>query len=201
MLPLYPQYSCSTVASVFDAVASYLKTIREIPQIRLNKDYFNHSAYIAALAHSVTRHWKTHGQADKLLLSFHGIPQRYVKEGDPYREQCFTTAKLLAQKLALHESQWQVCFQSRFGREEWLTPYADKLLAELPAQGVKSVDVICPAFATDCLETLEEISIGAKETFLAAGGSDYRFIPCLNDDELHIELLRQLIQEQALSWV
>ncbi|MGR3971216.1 ferrochelatase [Shewanella sp. 1180_01] len=200
VLPLYPQYSCSTVASVFDAVANYLKTVRDIPQVRFNKDYFDHDAYIAALAHSVTRHWKTHGQADKLLLSFHGIPLRYVKEGDPYREQCFVTAKLLAQKLELSESQWQVCFQSRFGREEWLTPYADQLLAELPAQGIKSVDVICPAFATDCLETLEEISIGAKETFLDAGGSDYRFIPCLNDDELHIELLRQLIQEQAVSW-
>jgi ferrochelatase len=148
----------------------------------------------------VTRHWRTYGQADRLLLSFHGIPLRYVREGDPYREQCFATAKLLAQKLELSKSQWQVCFQSRFGREEWLTPYADELLAELPALGIKSVDVICPAFATDCLETLEEISIGGKETFLHAGGREYRFIPCLNDEEQHIELLRQLIQQQAVSW-
>ncbi|CAD6367117.1 ferrochelatase [Shewanella putrefaciens] len=200
VLPLYPQYSCSTVASVFDAVASYLKTVRDMPELRFNKHYFDHEAYIAALAHSVKRHWKTYGQADKLLLSFHGIPLRYVKEGDPYREQCLVTAKLLAQKLELNETQWQVCFQSRFGREEWLTPYADELLAKLPSQGIKSVDVICPAFATDCLETLEEISIGGKETFLHAGGETYRFIPCLNDDEMHIELLRQLVQEQAHSW-
>ncbi|MGL4446422.1 MAG: ferrochelatase [Shewanella sp.] len=201
ILPLYPQYSCSTVASVFDAVAQYLTGVRDIPELRFNKQYFDHEAYIAALAHSVTRHWKTHGQADKLLLSFHGIPLRYVKEGDPYREQCLTTAKLLAHKLALSDSQWQVCFQSRFGREEWLTPYADELLAELPAQGVHSVDVICPAFATDCLETLEEISVGGQETFLHAGGQRYRFIPCLNDDELHIELLRQLVQEQVSAWI
>lgn len=200
VLPLYPQYSCSTVASVFDAVASYAKTVRDIPQLRFNKQYFDHEAYIVALAHSIRRHWKTYGQADKLLLSFHGIPLRYASEGDPYPEQCFATAKLLAQKLALTDSQWQVCFQSRFGREEWLTPYADQLLAELPAQGVKHVDVICPAFATDCLETLEEISIGGKETFLDAGGETYRFIPCLNDDELHIELLRQLVQDQAQCW-
>lgn len=201
VLPLYPQYSCSTVASVFDAVASYLKTVRDIPEIRFNKHYFDHDAYINALAHSVRRHWQSHGQADTLLLSFHGIPQRYVNEGDPYRQQCLTTAKLLAKQLQLTDAQWQVCFQSRFGREEWLTPYADELLAKLPTTGVKSVDVICPAFASDCLETLEEISLGGKETFLQAGGEQYHFIPCLNDDELHIELLRQIIQQQALTWV
>ncbi|MEJ6521120.1 ferrochelatase [Shewanella bicestrii] len=201
VLPLYPQYSCSTVASVFDAVAQYFTQVRDIPELRFSKQYFDHDAYIAALAHSVKRHWKTHGQADKLILSFHGIPLRYATEGDPYPEQCRATAKLLAQALELTDGQWQVCFQSRFGKEEWLTPYADELLADLPRQGVKSVDVICPAFATDCLETLEEISIGGKETFLHAGGEVYHFIPCLNDDELHIELLRQLVQQQAQPWI
>ncbi|QYJ80618.1 ferrochelatase [Shewanella acanthi] len=200
VLPLYPQYSCSTVASVFDAVANYCTQVRDIPELRFSKQYFDHSAYIEALAQSVRRHWKLNGQAQKLILSFHGIPLRYATEGDPYPQQCFATAKLLAQTLGLDDDQWQVCFQSRFGKEEWLTPYADELLGQLPAKGVKSVDVICPAFATDCLETLEEISIGGAETFLHAGGEKYQFIPCLNDDELHIELLRQLVQEQAQSW-
>jgi len=201
VLPLYPQYSCSTVAPVFDAIAAEFKDWRDIPETRFNKEYYQDPAYIEALASSVRAHWNEHGQADVLLMSFHGVPVRYVNEGDPYQAQCQATALLLAQALGLKDEQWKLCFQSQFGKEEWLTPYTDKLLESLPGKGVKSVDIMCPAFAADCLETLEEISIGGKESFIESGGESYRFIPCLNDNEPHIELLAKLVTEQASKWV
>ncbi|WP_185826796.1 ferrochelatase [Shewanella canadensis] len=201
VLPLYPQYSCSTVAPVFDAIAAEFKGWRDIPETRFNKEYYQDPTYIQALASSVKSHWKQHGQADVLLMSFHGVPVRYVNEGDPYQAQCQATALLLAQALGLKDEQWKLCFQSQFGKEEWLTPYTDKLLESLPEKGVKSVDIMCPAFAADCLETLEEISIGGKESFIESGGERYRFIPCLNDNDPHIELLAKLITEQASQWV
>ena len=134
-------------------------------------------------------------------MSFHGVPLRYVTEGDPYQAQCQQTAQLLAEALGLSESQWRLCFQSKFGKEEWLTPATDALLESLPSQGVKRVDILCPAFAVDCLETLEEISIGGKESFIEAGGEAYHFIPCLNDDEAHMQLLADLVTEQAAGWL
>ncbi|ABV37453.1 Ferrochelatase [Shewanella sediminis HAW-EB3] len=201
VLPLYPQYSCSTVAPVFDAIAAEFKGWRDIPETRFNKEYYQDPTYIEALASSVKSHWNEHGQADVLLMSFHGVPVRYVNEGDPYQAQCQATALLLAQALGLKDEQWKLCFQSQFGKEEWLTPYTDKLLESLPEKGVKSVDIMCPAFAADCLETLEEISIGGKESFIESGGESYRFIPCLNDNEPHIELLAKLVTEQAAQWV
>jgi len=201
VLPLYPQYSCSTVAPVFDAIAAEFKGWRDIPETRFNKEYYQDPTYIQALASSVKSHWKEHGQADVLLMSFHGVPERYVNEGDPYQTQCQATAFLLAQALGLKDEQWRLCFQSQFGKEEWLTPYTDNLLESLPKDGVKSVDIMCPAFAADCLETLEEISIGGKESFIESGGESYRFIPCLNDNETHIELLAKLVTEQASQWV
>jgi len=201
VLPLYPQYSCSTVAPVFDGIAAEFKGWRDIPETRFNKEYYQDPTYIQALASSVKSHWKEHGQADVLLMSFHGVPVRYVNEGDPYQTQCQATAFLLAQALGLKDEQWRLCFQSQFGKEEWLTPYTDKLLESLPKDGVKSVDIMCPAFAADCLETLEEISIGGKESFIESGGESYRFIPCLNDNETHIELLAKLVTEQASQWV
>jgi len=201
VLPLYPQYSCSTVAPVFDGIAAEFKGWRDIPETRFNKEYYQDPTYIQALASSVKSHWKEHGQADVLLMSFHGVPVRYVNEGDPYQTQCQATAFLLAQALGLKDEQWRLCFQSQFGKEEWLMPYTDKLLESLPKDGVKSVDIMCPAFAADCLETLEEISIGGKESFIESGGESYRFIPCLNDNETHIELLAKLVTEQASQWV
>ncbi|MXR67608.1 ferrochelatase [Shewanella sp. JBTF-M18] len=201
VLPLYPQYSCSTVAPVFDAIASDYKQRRNYPETRFSKEYFNHPAYIAALADSVRRHWQEKGRGDCLLMSFHGVPLRYVTEGDPYQAQCQHTAQLLAEALGLSESQWRLCFQSKFGKEEWLTPATDALLESLPSQGVKRVDILCPAFAVDCLETLEEISIGGKESFIEAGGEAYHFIPCLNDDEAHMQLLADLVTEQAAGWL
>jgi len=201
VLPLYPQYSCSTVAPVFDAIAAEFKSWRDIPETRFNKAYYQDPTYIQALAASVRSHWQQHGQADVLLMSFHGVPVRYVNEGDPYQAQCQATALLLAQTLGLKDEQWKLCFQSQFGKEEWLTPSTDKLLGSLPEKGVKSVDIMCPAFAADCLETLEEISIGGKESFIESGGDCYRFIPCLNDNEPHIKLLAKLVSEQASQWV
>lgn len=201
VLPLYPQYSCSTVAPVFDAMAQIYKARRNYPETRFNKEYYQHPSYISALAASVRRHWAQHGRGQCLLMSFHGVPLRYISEGDPYQQQCETTAKLLAQALDLDESQWRLCFQSKFGREEWLTPATDSLLESLPALDVRSVDIICPAFAVDCLETLEEIAIGGKESFIEAGGERYRFIACLNDDEAQIQLLQQLVVEQAGGWL
>ncbi|ABO24095.1 ferrochelatase [Shewanella loihica] len=201
VLPLYPQYSCSTVAPVFDAIASDYKGRRNYPETRFSKEYFEHPAYIAALAGSVRRHWQDKGQGDCLLMSFHGVPLRYVTEGDPYQRQCQRTAELLAAALGLTESQWRLCFQSKFGKEEWLTPATDALLESLPGKGVKRVDILCPAFAVDCLETLEEISIGGKESFIEAGGEDYHFIPCLNEDEAHMQLLADLVDQQAAGWL
>ncbi|TVP12735.1 ferrochelatase [Shewanella sp. KCT] len=201
VLPLYPQYSCSTVAPVFDAIASDYKGRRNYPETRFSKEYFEHPAYIAALADSVRRHWQDKDQGDCLLMSFHGVPLRYVTEGDPYQRQCQRTAALLAEALGLTESQWRLCFQSKFGKEEWLTPATDALLESLPGQGIKRVDILCPAFAVDCLETLEEISIGGKESFIEAGGEAYHFIPCLNEDEAHMQLLADLVDEQAAGWL
>ncbi|WP_318963317.1 ferrochelatase [Shewanella colwelliana] len=201
VLPLYPQYSSSTVAPVFDAVAACYKTRRNYPETRFSKEYYQHPLYIEALAQSVRAHWQQHGQSQCLLMSFHGVPVRYVTEGDPYQQQCETTAILLAQALGLEASQWRLCFQSKFGKEEWLTPATDSLLESLPKQGIKSVDIMCPAFAADCLETLEEISIAGKESFIDAGGHSYRFIDCLNDEPAHIALLKSLVIEQAGHWL
>ncbi|EDP99800.1 ferrochelatase [Shewanella benthica] len=200
VLPLYPQYSCSTVAAVSDAIATEYKGWREVPETRINKEYYQHPGYILALASSVKAHWERHGQADKLLMSFHGIPVRYVTEGDPYQGHCEKTSELLAKALGLNRDQWQLCYQSIFGKEEWLTPQTDKTLTSLPTQGVKSVDIISPAFAADCLETLEELSIGGKERFIAAGGERYEFIPCLNTDPAHIALLVELVKQQSQGW-
>ncbi|WOT06429.1 ferrochelatase [Shewanella youngdeokensis] len=200
VLPLYAQYSCSTVAPVFDAIGDLNKTKRDFPELRINKDYFDHPDYISALADSVKQHWQSKGRGEVLLMSFHGVPVRYVTEGDPYQKQCQTTAELVAQSLGLTTDQWRICFQSQFGKEEWLTPATDMLLEALPAEGVKSVDIMCPAFSSDCLETLEEISQEGKASFIAAGGERYEFIGCLNDSEAHISLLTEITKQQTLGW-
>ncbi|MGS0690396.1 ferrochelatase [Shewanella sp. 0m-4] len=200
VLPLYAQYSCSTVAPVYDALAELLKAERNIPEMRMNKQYFDHPAYIQALAQSVKNHWQAKGQAEVLLMSFHGVPLRYVTEGDPYQQQCQRTAELLAEQLELTAEQWRVCFQSQFGKEQWISPATDQLLEDLPKQGIKSVDIMCPAFSCDCLETLEEIAEEGKEAFLSAGGERYEFIACLNDSEQHIQLLAQIVQKQTQGW-
>jgi ferrochelatase len=200
ILPLYPQYSATTTASTFDAVADVLKRWRWLPALRMVDHYHDHPFYIRALAASIQAHWKRHGRSERLLFSFHGIPKRYLEAGDPYHCECRKTARLVAEALRLPEGSWQVSFQSRVGREEWLKPYTDQVLAKWPAQGVKSVDVVCPGFSADCLETLEEIAEENREVFLSAGGESYRYIPALNDSPSHIELLADLALANGQGW-
>ncbi|MBW8192176.1 ferrochelatase [Neiella marina] len=200
VLPLYPQYSATTTGSVLDAVAKALADIRHVPEVRMVHDYYQHPLYINALAGSVKSHWQQHGQADKLLMSFHGIPQRYARLGDPYPTHCEATAKGVADALGLADDQWQLTYQSRFGKEPWLQPYTDETLEQLPKQGVKSLDIMCPAFAADCLETLEEIAVENRDVFMDAGGERYQYIHALNESPCHIKLLAQLVADQLTGW-
>lgn len=193
VLPLYPQYSSTTTASVHDSVVNEFKRWKYIPGFAFISDYCRHEAYIAALAESIQRAEKEH-PGEILLMSFHGLPEQLSKWGDPYALQCHATAALLAEKSGLETGQWQVVFQSRFGKAEWLKPYCVDTLMALPKQGIKNINVICPGFAVDCLETLEEIAITNKEIFLAAGGSSYHYIPALNDTPLHAQVLADIIK-------
>ncbi len=195
VLPLYPQNSCSTTGSSFDAVAAAMQQHRFVPPQHFIADYHDHPLYIKALAASVREAWQQHAQPQKLVISFHGTPVRFRDEGDVYYEQCQNTARLLAEALELNEEQWLLSFQSRFGKEEWLQPYTDTTLQGLPAQGVNSIDVICPGFSADCLETLEEIAEENRDYFVEAGGSDFHYIAALNANLSHIELLASLLGE------
>mgnify|MGYP001807215922 FL=1 len=198
ILPLYPQYSSSTTASIYDAVANVVKSWRNLPALHIVRDYHLNEGYLNALAASISEHWTKQGRAEQLLISFHGTPERYRQAGDPYAEQCFATATALAETLKLSQDDWQVTFQSRFGRAAWLQPYTDKILVQLANQGVRSVDVICPGFSADCLETLEEIEIQNREIFLRSGGEQFHYIPCLNDRQDHVLALGSIV-EQALA--
>lgn len=189
ILPLYPQYSVSTTAPIFDQVAQYVKGQFDFPAINFIHDYHDHPLYIAALVNSIKKQWAKTKQSELLVFSFHGIPKRYVTLGDPYQKHALKTAELVVKALGLTQEQYAVCYQSRIGKEEWLTPYLDKSLQEFGKSGVKSIDIISPAFACDCLETLEELAIENKQLFLDNGGEQYHYIPCLNDSDEHIELL------------
>ena len=199
-VPLYPQYSTTTTAAAFDQLE---RTLTKTPDLNIRSvtAYFDHPIYIQALAQTIEEHWQTNGKAQKLLISFHGIPQRYANNGDPYPQHCEVTAKLLAQRLNLAVDQWQICYQSRFGKEPWLMPYTDEVLQNLAAQGVEDVQIICPAFAADCLETLEEIAVECATQFKAAGGKKFSYIPALNATAQHIYLLADLIDELLSDWV
>ena len=201
VLPLYPQYSAATTASIFDAVTAELQSWRLIPETRFINHYHDHCGYIDALAHSVKNHWQVHGQPDQLLMSFHGVPKRYLINGDPYHCECHKTSRLLAEKLGLNKSQYRVTFQSIFGREEWLKPYTMDTLKSLPAEGHKHVQVICPGFAADCLETLEEIAVENKGYFTAAGGETFSYISALNTEPDHIKFLADLITQHTQTWL
>lgn len=196
ILPLYPQYSASTSASIFDAVSQAYQQRRWLPDIRFISHYHDHDLYIEALAQSVLAHQKQHGK-QFLLMSFHGIPQRYLHNGDPYHCECHKTGRLLAERLGLNDDQYLVSFQSIFGREPWLQPYTDATLKALPDKGIKDVQVICPGFAADCLETIEEIGEENRDYFLEAGGQSFSYIPALNDSQAHIKLLTTLIQQHS----
>ena len=201
VLPLYPQYAASSSASVFDAVASWMQRTRNLPELRFVRSYFDHPGYIAALAASVSEYWAKHGRPAKLLMSFHGVPSYTLDRGDPYHCECQATARLLAQALGLPDSQWQIAFQSRFGRAEWLKPYTQQTLVDLARQGVGRVDVICPGFAGDCLETLEEIDMEVRAAFLAAGGGEFHYIPCLNERDDWIAALAAIARSHLGDWL
>lgn len=195
VLPLYPQYSAATTASVFDALVSHLSPWRVIPGISFIRDYHARKAYIDTVADSIRAFWDKHGAAEYLLFSFHGLPERSRTLGDPYYDQCHATAALVAETLGLEENAWQVVFQSRFGRAEWLKPYCVDTLADLPKHGIRNVDIVCPGFSVDCLETLEEIAITNKNVFMDAGGTGYRYIPALNASEAHVRMLAGIVGE------
>jgi ferrochelatase len=200
VLPLYPQYSATTTASVFDRVTRTLQQWRWVPELRFVMQYHDEPAYIEALAASIEQHWETRGGRNHLLLSFHGIPQSYVQAGDPYYEQCVNTARLLGARLKLAESDWSMSFQSQVGRAEWLRPYTDELLIQCAREGRRDLTVACPGFAIDCLETLEEIELRNRETFLSNGGSAYTYVPALNATDAHVELLTNLIARHLQGW-
>ena len=193
VVPLYPQYAASTTASVMDDVTAWMRGCRNLPQIDFIRDYHDHPRYIAALAGSVREHWQRNGRGDALLTSFHGLPQRCADLGDPYPDECHTTARLLAAKLELPENGLVVTFQSRFGPARWLQPYTQPTLERMARDGLKNVDVICPGFAADCLETLEEIAIEGRAAFLAAGGTKFNYIPCLNEHPAWIAALADIV--------
>ncbi len=200
VLPLYPQYSGSTTGSTFDALAADFTQRRWLPHLRFVSSYFDYAPYIEAMAAQIRSYWQEHGRADKLLFSFHGVPKQFLTEGDPYHCHCHVTARLLSKQLGLGESEYMLTFQSRFGKAEWLKPYTDQTLKSLPAEGVKSVQVYCPGFASDCLETIEEIAIENRDYFIESGGDDYAYIPALNSDNAHIEALADLVEENVQGW-
>jgi ferrochelatase len=200
VLPLYPQYSATTTASVIDAVGDELRRWRWQPELRTVTDYYREPAWLDAVAESVRRHWRTQPRGERLLFSFHGIPRRYFLAGDPYFCQCQYSAREIATRLGLADDEWQVTFQSRVGREEWLRPYTDETVKSLAARGVKRIDVISPGFATDCLETLEEIAMQNSEFFLAAGGETLNYIPALNADAAHVAALLALLRRHGAGW-
>lgn len=200
VLPLYPQYSGSTTASVIDAVGDELRTWRWVPELRFVTHYHDDPAYIAALAEGIREHWGQHGQPDRLLFSFHGIPKDYFLNGDPYHCQCQKTARLTAEALGLPRERWHLSFQSRVGTKEWLRPYTDEVLKEWGAAGMNNVQVLCPGFSADCLETLEEIAVENRDYFVKAGGRGYAYIPALNDRPAHLDMMAGLVRRHTAGW-
>lgn len=201
VLPLYPQYSGSTTGAVYDQVAKFIEGRRAVPGLSIINAYFFHPAFITALSESIEEFWLRNGRAEHLLFSYHGIPKRYVDLGDPYAGHCQCTTASVVDRLELVEGAYSEAYQSRFGRAEWLQPYVSERIVELAKSGIKKLDVVCPAFATDCLETLEEIAVESRDLFLAHGGEELRLIPCLNDSERHITALETIAKPylQAMS--
>ena len=200
VLPAYPQYSATTTASVFDAVYQWAARTRSIVELRFVNHYHDHAQYIAALQARVQAHWAEHGRPEVLVMSFHGVPARTLALGDPYHCECFKTARLLAEALGLDKTQYKVTFQSRLGRAKWLEPYTEPTLIAMAQSGTKRVDVVCPGFTSDCLETLEEINMEARHAFLGAGGSDFHYIECLNDSAPGIQALAAVARQHMGGW-
>jgi ferrochelatase len=200
VLPAYPQYSGTTTASIYDAVFSHYAGVRNIPELRLVRNYHDDPGYIEALRQSVQKHWDAHGRPDRLVMSFHGVPRRTLTLGDPYHCECRKTARLLATALGLSEAQYLVTFQSRFGKAEWLQPYTAPTMQKLAREGVRRVDVMCPGFISDCLETLEEIDMEVRSAFLTAGGGAYHYLPCLNEAPAWIDAMASIAERHMQGW-
>jgi ferrochelatase len=200
VLPLYPQYSGTTTASVIDAVTEWTRQTRTVPELRFVNHYHDHPKYIEALVRRISQYWMSHGRPDRLVLSFHGVPRRTLELGDPYHCECHKTGRLLAEGLGLKPDQWVLTFQSRFGKAQWLQPYTEPTLVELARAGVGRVDVACPGFVSDCIETLEEIALEGKLAFLRAGGRDFHYIPCLNDQHEWIVALSTVAEQHLAGW-
>jgi protoporphyrin/coproporphyrin ferrochelatase len=201
VFPLYPQYAASTTASALDQVAEFLRRTRNVPEIRLVKHFHDHPAYIEALAGLIRECWRQSGPPDRLVISFHGLPRYTLARGDPYCRECHQTARLLAGRLGLPDGRWEASFQSRFGRTEWIKPYTTSVLSEYGLQGVRRVDVVCPGFVADCLETLEEVGIEGRKTFLDAGGVEFNLIPCLNERPEWIRALEDIARQHLGEWL
>ncbi|GAB3406191.1 ferrochelatase [Massilia agilis] len=200
IMPAYPQYSGTTTGSIWDAVFAHYATVRNVPELRLVKHYHDHDGYIDALRDTILEHWEANGRGDKLVMSFHGVPKRTLLLGDPYHCECHKTARLLADRLRLSPNDYIVTFQSRFGRAEWLQPYTAPTVAQLAREGARRLDVICPGFTSDCLETLEEINMEVRREFEAAGGQDYRYIPCLNEAPAWIAGMAEIAEQHLIGW-
>lgn len=201
VVPMFPQYSAVTAAASFDQVARVFRRWRWIPETRFVNEYHDHPAYIAALADRIRRHFATHGRAQHLVMSYHGIPEKYFEKGDPYYCKCQKTSRLVAEELGLAEGSWSVTFQSRYGPGKWLKPYTDETIRELPKRGVREVAVVCPGFSADCLETLEEIAMEARDLFIDAGGTRFDYIPALNAEPLHAEMFADVISQHLSGWI
>lgn len=201
VLPLYPQYSASTTATVWDQIFAALRRWRNLPELRLVRSFHRDPAYIGAMAARIREHWAGHGRAEKLVFSFHGVPKRSLLLGDPYHCECHVSARLLGEALGLRPEEYLVTFQSRFGRAEWLQPYTEPTLEAMASKGLRSVEVFCPGFVADCLETLEEIAMEARESFLAAGGRAFHYISCLNDRPEFIAALEAVVQRHGQHWL
>lgn len=200
VLPAYPQYSGTTTASVIDAVTAWSEAVRSLPELRFVNRYHDDPGYIKALARTIRAHWAAHGQGDHLVMSFHGVPERTLHLGDPYHCECRKTARLLAEQLGLAPERFTVTFQSRFGKAKWLEPYTEPTLVAMAKKGLKNVDVVCPGFTSDCLETLEEINMEVREAFLHAGGQAFHYIPCVNDSPEWIRALADLAERHLQGW-
>lgn len=201
VLPLYPQYSATTTASTFDAIAKYFMQLRWLPELRMVNHYGSEPEYIDACVSQIKSYWKNNNRGQKLLFSFHGLPMRNLLEGDPYHCECHQTARLITEKLKLKDEEWELAFQSRFGKAKWLQPYADKRIQALPSEGVKNIDVFCPGFSADCVETLEEIDMQNHELFIDNGGEKFNYIPALNAEPIHIKALASIVSRYLNGWV
>ena len=200
VFPLYPQYCAVTTASTFDAVSNVLKNFRWIPELRFINQYFEEELFVSAIGNSIHKAWEERGKPEKIIFSYHGIPKKYLMEGDPYHCYCLKTTRLVREYLNLKEEDVITTFQSRFGSQEWLQPYTDVTLKELPSNGIKNIHILSPGFSADCLETLEELKEENKEYFMKAGGLSYHYIPCLNDNSQHIEMMSKLIRQHTQGW-